>query len=158
MCPSNAAEKGTNARPGMPLEDGYTCGTAPDRFARANECAVEPAAAPKGDTHTGASTACSANASPGTLLEGRYASRTTPNGFVKVKKCAAEGEAHTGATIVGVCTAGAGTVAQASVFAAMETASGFAHLPDLSPLAYGSMYLWERLPLGQCAPCSCFYH
>jgi len=57
MCPSNAVEKGTNTRPGMLLEDGYACGTAPNGFARVNECAVEPAAAVEGDVHTGASTA-----------------------------------------------------------------------------------------------------
>ena len=57
VCPSDAAEKGTNMRPGTPLEDGYACGTAPNGFARANECAVEPAAAVEGDACAGASTA-----------------------------------------------------------------------------------------------------
>jgi len=149
MCPSNLAEKGANTRLGMPLKDRYACGTPPDRFTRANECIAEPAAAAEGDVHTGASTAvaCSTNASPGALLEGRYASRTTPNGFVKVKKCAAEGETCAGETIVGVYTARAGIVAQASIFAVMETASGFACVPDLFPLAYRSMYFQDRLPL-----------
>ena len=149
--PSDAAEKGANARLGAPLEGGYACGTAPDGFARANECAAEPAAAAEGDTRAGASTAaaCEANASPGTPLEGGYASGAAPDGFVKVKECecAAEGDACVGASIVGVCTAGAGTAARASVFAAAETASGLARLPDLSPPAYGSIYLQECLPL-----------
>ena len=55
--PSDAAEKGANTRLGTPLEGGYACGTAPDGFARANECAVEPAAAAEGDARAGASTA-----------------------------------------------------------------------------------------------------
>ena len=103
---SDAVEKGANARPGAPLEDGYTCGTAPDGFARANECAAEPAAAVEGDARAGASTAaaCEANASPGAPLEGGYASGTAPDGFVKVK----EGEAcrgmHRGNHSGGVCS------------------------------------------------------
>ena len=150
-CPSNAAEKGANTRLGVLLEGRYACGTTPDGFARVNECAAEPAAAVEGDARTGASTAVAyeANASPGTPLEGRYPSRAAPDGFMKVKecKCTAEGDACAGVSIVGACTAGAGTAAQASVFAAAETASGLVCLPDLLPPAYGSIYLQECLPL-----------
>ena len=149
--PSDTVEKGTNARLGTPLEGRYACGTAPDGFARANECAAEPAAAAEGDARAGASTAaaCEANTSPGTPLEGGYASRAAPDSFMKVKECecTAEGDAHVGASIVGACTAGAGMAVQASVFAAAETALGLARLPDLSPPAYRSIYLQERLPL-----------
>ena len=127
-CLSDAARKHANARPGALLEGGYACGTGPDGFTGANECTAEHAAAAEGDARAGASTAaaCEANASPGALLEGGYASGTAPDDFAMVK---------------------AGTAAWASVFAAAETASGLARLPDLSPPAYGSLYLWEHLPL-----------
>jgi len=128
MCLSDVARKCANARPGALLEGRYACGTGPNGFAGANECAAEHATAAEGDVCTGASTAaaCEANASPGIPLEGRYASRTAPNDFAMVK---------------------AGMVAWASVFAAAETTSGLACLPDLSPPAYGSIYLQEHLPL-----------
>jgi len=102
--PSDVVEKGTNARPGLPLEGRYASRTAPDGFTNVKECAVEPATAAEGDVHVGAST-------------------------------------------VGTCRAGAGMAAWATVFAAAETASGLAHLPDLLLPAYGSVYLWEHLPL-----------
>jgi len=113
-----------------------------------------------------------ANARPGPLLEGRYASRTAPDGFANVKECTAEpaaaveGDTHAGASTAGTCRAGAGMAAQATVFAAAETASGLVCLPDLSPPAYGSVYLQEHLPLAWLmhsvamfpltGPCVCF--
>ena len=88
ICSSNVAEKGTNARPGVPLEGGYACGTAPNRFARVNEYVVEPTTIAEGDLCAGASTAaaCGTNASPGIPLEGGYASRTTPDSFMNIRK------------------------------------------------------------------------
>jgi len=57
MHPSDVVEKGTNTRLGMLLEDGYACGTAPNGFARANECTAEPTTVVEGDMRAGASTA-----------------------------------------------------------------------------------------------------
>jgi len=57
MHPSDVAGKCANARPGVPLEGGYACGTSPNRFAGANECTVEHTTAAEGDACTGASTA-----------------------------------------------------------------------------------------------------
>ena len=97
-----------------------------------------------------------ANASPGTPLGGGYANGTTTDGFARVKEGAAEpaataeGDAHAGASTVAgrrVCPTGVGMAARASLFAAAETASGLARLPDLSPPAYGSIFLQRRLPL-----------
>ena len=56
VCLSNVVEKGTNVRLGILLEGRYACGTAPNGFARANECTVEPATVAEGDMYTGAST------------------------------------------------------------------------------------------------------
>jgi len=60
---------------------------------------------------------------------------------------AAEGDAHAGESTQGNGGRGAGTDMQVRSFAAMETASGLVHLPDLLPTAYGSVYLWAHLPL-----------
>jgi len=53
---------------------------------------------------------------------------------------------------------GVGTAAQAQAhsFVVAETASGLAHLPNLSPAAYGSLYLQEHLPLEAPMRCSVF--
>src|SRR5712691_6228165 len=81
-----------------------------------------------------------ANTSTGATLDDGYASGTTADGFPRVKKCAAE----PAAAAEGVARAGASTAARggfgagtdrALSFAAVETASGLAHLPDLSPPA-----------------------
>jgi len=55
--PSDAVEKGANARPGPPLEGRYASGTAPDRFVNVKECAAEPAAAVEGDVQQNAKAA-----------------------------------------------------------------------------------------------------
>jgi len=65
---SNAAEKGANARPGLPLEGGYASRTTPDGFANVKECAAEPAAAVEGDACAGASTAGTCRAGAGTAV------------------------------------------------------------------------------------------
>ena len=83
-----------------------------------------------------------ANTSPGAPLGGGYANGIATHGFARVKEGAvepavtAEQDACVGAsTAAGRCahSAGVGTAARASPFAAAETASGLARLPDLSP-------------------------
>jgi len=59
---------------------------------------------------------------------------------------AAEGDAHAGESTLENVGAGAGTAVWACSFAAAQTTSGLACLPDLSPTAYRSLYLWVRLP------------
>ena len=55
--PEEVAQSRERAGPGAALEGGYAAGIAADRFARAEERAVEPGAAAEGDAQAGASTA-----------------------------------------------------------------------------------------------------
>ena len=54
---------------------------------------------------------------------------------------AAERDMHAGASTAACEGAAIGTVVHACSFAAVETASGLAHLPDLSLVAYESLVL-----------------
>ena len=114
--------------------------------ARKSAWALIPAYANRGTVAESGANACPCKAagkgeeaSPGTTLEGGYASGTAVDRFAQVKEPSAE----LAAVVEGVARAGAsaaaqgraGTVVRARSFAAAETASGLARLPDLSPVA-----------------------
>jgi len=90
--------------------------------------------------------------SPGVAPEDRYAGGPTVDWSAQVKErsvepaTAAEGDVHAGESTPENVGAGAGTAAWARSFAAVQTASGLARLPDLSPTAYRSLYLRACLP------------
>jgi len=154
--PSGAAERSENAYPGAAPEGGYASGYAVDRSAQVKEGAAEPAAAAEGDAHAGECTPGGAagkreNASPGTPPEAGCTSGFVVDRSAQVKERAAElAAAAEGDTCAGESTpvpGGGGAGTRERSFAAAETASGLARLPDLSPAAYGSLYLRPRLPL-----------
>ena len=92
------------------------------------------------------------SASPGAAPEDRYAGGPAVDQSVQVKErsvepaTAAEGDTRAGESTPENVGAGAGTAAWARSFAAVQTASGLAHLPDLLPAAYRSLYLQAHLP------------
>ena len=59
-----------------------------------------------------------------------------------------------GGTVVEGGTIAMGMQACACTFAVAESASGFVHLPDLSPLAYGSLWIQRCFPLVVLMLCS----